>query len=294
MTMEVTVHGARGSLPSPGAGMLRYGGNTACVTVDVAGEPLLIIDAGTGIAHVPAASFAGRGVNLLVSHLHWDHVIGLPFFAGARDAGARVAVYGPAGEYGFRRDLDQVISPPGFPIDTAGFAGQWSFHDVGDGTFALGSIEVTARAIRHRGLALGFRVACDGAALAYLSDHGPGAEGRGLGEDDVVPPSVVDLVQDVDLLFHDSQYADAEYQQFRTFGHTTPAYAVRVAAAGLVRTLVLFHHDPFRTDEGVDEMLAIGRRAAKELGFRGQLVAAAEGDCFVVGDPTRSSRREPT
>lgn len=286
MTMEVVVWGARGSLPSPGAAMRRYGGNTACVTVDVAGEPLLIIDAGTGIAHIPVAELAGRHVNLLLSHLHWDHVIGLPFFPGARDPEAQVAAFGPAGEHGFRHGLDQVISPPGFPIDTSGFAGQWSFHDLGEETVTLGSVRVTARAVRHRGHALGFRVECDGSSIAYLSDHGPGAEDRGAAEDDVVPGSVLDLVDGVDLLFHDAQYTDAEYQRFRSFGHTTPAYAARVAAAGNAGTLVLYHHDPFRTDDGVDHMLEVGRRAATELGFQGEVRAAAEGDRFAFGDPT--------
>ncbi len=265
--------------------MQRYGGNTSCVTVDIAGEPLLVIDAGSGIARIPTEAVAGRQVNLLVSHLHWDHVIGLPFFAGARDPHMHADVYGPPGERGFRHALDQVISPPGFPIDTSGFAGQWSFHDLGDETVALGSVRVTARGIRHRGPALGFRVECAAGSLAYLSDHGPGAEDRGADEDDAVPAGVLELVDGVDLLFHDAQYTDAEYVQFRSFGHTTPAYAVRVATAGKVGTLVLYHHDPFRPDDGVDEMVELARQAAAEAGFEGDVRAAAEGDRFTVGDP---------
>jgi ribonuclease BN (tRNA processing enzyme) len=225
--------------------------------------------------------------------LHWDHVIGLPFFAGARDPAASISVFGPAcgdGGGGFRRSLDQVISPPGFPIDTSGFAGRWTFEDLGDETIDLGSFRVTARSVRHRGYALGFRVEHDGSSIAYLSDHGPGAEDRGTEEDDLVPDHVLDLVDGVDVLFHDAQYTDADYARLRHFGHTTPSYAVRVAAAGKVATLHLYHHDPARTDEGVDEMLDTARRAAGELGFSGEVRAAAEGDRFTLGSTSPTSQ----
>ncbi len=237
---------------------------------------------------------AGRSVNLLLSHLHWDHVIGLPFFAGAHDPDGHVQAFGPAGENGFRNGVDQVVAPPGFPIDTSGFGGDWSFHDLGDETIAFGPILVTARAIRHRGHALGFRVEHGGSSIAYLSDHGPGAEGRGPAEDDLVPDSVLDLVGGADVLFHDAQYTDDEYRRFRSFGHTTPGYAVRVAAAGKVGTLLLYHHDPSRTDEGVDQMLALARQAAADLAFAGEVRAAAEGDRFAVGDADRQTGRDIT
>lgn len=282
--MHVRVWGARGSLPSPGPLTVRYGGHTSCVTVDVPGEPTLVLDAGTGIVGLkPTPDRPATTFNVLLSHLHWDHIIGLPFFFASNRADAEVGVYGPASEGGLRKAVDSVICPPGFPIDTSGFLGRWEFHDLSEESVDLGCIKVTARNVRHRGPALGYRMEAGGSVLAYISDHGPGAEDRELEEDAAVPDTLLDLLEGADLVFHDAQYTDAEYQHLRHFGHTTPSYAVAAAAAGGVGCLALFHHDPRRTDDGVDEMLAIGRKAAASCGYTGEVLAAAEGDHFVVG-----------
>jgi ribonuclease BN (tRNA processing enzyme) len=282
--MQVRVWGARGSLPSPGAHTVRYGGHTSCITVEVPGEPTLVLDAGTGIVRLTATpERPATRFNVFLTHLHWDHIIGLPFFFASNRADAEVGVYGPACDGGLRHAVDSVIRPPGFPIDTSGFLGRWDFHDLVEETVQLGCISVTARNVRHRGPALGYRVEAGGCTVAYISDHGPGAENRELEEDAAVPDTLLDLLDGADLAFHDAQYTDAEYQHLRHFGHTTPTYAVAAAAAGGVGCLALFHHDPRRTDDGVDEMLAIGRKAAAACGYVGDVVAAAEDDRFVLG-----------
>lgn len=290
--MRVRVWGARGSLPAPGPQTIRYGGHTSCITVEVPGEPTLILDAGTGIVGLTPSPHHPPAYNVLLSHLHWDHIIGLPFFFASNRADAEVDVYGPASEEGLRQAVDSVICPPGFPIDTAGFRGRWDFHGLGEESFQLGCIKVTARTVRHRGPALGYRVEAGGCTLAYVSDHGPGAENRELEEDANVPDTLLDLLEGADLLFHDAQYTDTEYQHLRHFGHTTPTYATAAATAGRVGCLALFHHDPRRNDDGVDEMLALGRQAALACGFAGQLVAAAEGDDFALspGSIERTNR----
>ena len=146
---------------------------------------------------------------------------------------------------------------------------------------------LTTRHVRHRGPTLGVRVEADGAALAYIPDHGPGAEGRGAEHDEMVPDGVHDLVDGVDLLIHDAHQTPSQYEHFRHFGHCTPEYAVKVAKAGKVGRLLLFHHDPGRDDDGVDGMLDDARETAAELGYAGPIDAAAEGDAHEL------SRAEP-
>ena len=283
--ISVRIWGTRGSLPVPGPSTIRFGGNTSCVTLEVDGEPMTILDAGTGIANV--ARVLGRipkfTCNLLLGHLHWDHLIGLPFFFTADAPDAHIHIYGPHGEHGLRRGIDSVMGPPGFPINSTELEGWWQFHDLNDDTFDLGSLTVTSRRVRHRGPTLGFRVEGFGGVLAYISDHGPGAEKRGPEHDDIVPQGVLDLVRGADVLFHDAQHTPEQYARLRHFGHCTPGYAVKVANAGDVKELLLFHHDPGRDDDAVEEMEELGREAAKLEGFEGIVRAAAEGDTFTLG-----------
>ena len=270
--MRVHVSGARGSLPVSGPGVLRYGGDTPCVSIECDDEPLLVLDAGTGIFNL--AKSLGRPPDfrctIMLTHLHWDHMMGLPFFP-ADQPDAETLVLGPGDRTrtdegaGLRAGLDSVMRPPGFPITLDGLEGRWDYETLGDETVRLGRVTLTTRHVRHRGPTLGVQVEADGAALAYIPDHGPGAEGRGPEHDELVPDGVRDLVEGVDLLIHDAHQTPSQYERFRHFGHCTPGYAVRVAKAGKVGRLLLFHHDPGRDDDGVDTMLddARGRGTAR-------------------------------
>lgn len=290
--IHVRIWGTRGSLPVPGPDTIRFGGNTACVTVEVEGEPLTILDAGTGIAAL--ARSLGRipnfSCNLFLGHLHWDHLIGLPFFFTADAPDAHIHIYGPTGEHGLRRGIDSVMAPPGFPINSTELDGWWQFHDMANESIELGSLRVTARQIRHRGPTLGFRIEGFGGSLAYISDHGPGAEGRSPDQDDLVPESVLDLVENVDVLFHDAQHTPEQYARLRHFGHCTPGYAVRVAQAGNAKELLLFHHDPGRNDAAVEMMEQLAFTAAEQVGYTGSIRAAMEGHEFTIGVPAQSGR----
>jgi len=274
----ITFCGVRGSTPAPGADYVRYGGNTSCVAVAHApgAAPVLALDAGTGLASLTGllggAAFAGT---ILLSHLHWDHSLGLPFFrAGDRDdarvtllvpeqEAARDGVGGPsgAGEAGAaERLLGQVMSPPFFPIRPGELRGSWEFGTISPGQHKAEGFTVEAREIPHKGgRTLGYRVSDGRAVLAYVTDHcptslGPGPDGLGAYHE-----AAVELARGADLLIHDAQLTAEEIPAEAAWGHAAAEYAVGLAARAGARRVALFHHKPSRTDEQLD---AIGRRFA--------------------------------
>ncbi|MDQ6909288.1 MAG: MBL fold metallo-hydrolase [Actinomycetota bacterium] len=263
--MRVLFCGVRGSTPSPGADYVRYGGNTSCVALSHGDElPSLVLDAGTGLQSLSRRLGADpfRGT-ILLGHLHWDHTHGLPFFAAGDRPDSEVELVMPA-QGDLFEVLERAFSPPHFPITPRQFRGQWVFSGLEPGQHRFEGFDVTAREIPHKGgRTFGYRI-CDGAAtIAYLSDHGPVA-GK-------TSDAVMDLTRDVDLLIHDSQYTAAEFPARQGFGHATVEYAVELAAESGARTLALFHHDPARTDDEVDAIVAGLTGAPVEV------IGAAEG-----------------
>ena len=280
--MLITFCGVRGSTPAPGADYVRYGGSTSCVAVAHApgAAPVLALDAGTGLANLTGllggAAFAGT---ILLSHLHWDHSLGLPFFrAGDRDD-ARVTLLLPAqredasGEpESAERLLGQVMSPPFFPITPAGLRGSWEFGTISPGQHKAEGFSIEAREIPHKGgRTLGYRVSDGRAVLAYVTDHcptslGPGPDGLGAYHE-----AAVELARNADLLIHDAQLTAEEVPAEAGWGHAAAEYAAGLAARAGARRLALFHHKPSRTDDQLD---AIGRRFA---GAPLPVLVAAEG-----------------
>lgn len=256
--MRLTVCGARGSTPSPGHQFERYGGHTSCVAVGRDGEPpSLILDAGTGIRNVTALlqghAFDG---SILLGHLHWDHTQGIPFFAAGDQPDARVAVHVPA-QGDTQKVLERFMSPPHFPITPSELRGAWSFSALEPGSHRIEGFDVLALEVPHKGgRTFGYRVSEGQATFAYISDHcptrlGPGPDGRGERH-----PSIVELVKGCDLVLHDSQYTDAELPAKAAFGHSSIGYSIALATEAGARRLVLFHHDPYRTDEQIDALVA--------------------------------------
>jgi phosphoribosyl 1,2-cyclic phosphodiesterase len=272
--MRVTFHGVRGSTPCQSDDIRRYGGNTSCVSIDVPGQQPLLLDMGTGLRYygkqVPADELF-RG-NCLLTHLHWDHVQGLPFFTPLLREGSSLDVYGPAQDDG--RSLDEVVSctirPPLFPVSVDELPGTVRFHDTADNDFSIGEFNVKARLIPHLGPTLGFRVEWNGHSVAYLSDHQQPFDGSYSADQ-----GALDLVEGVDLLIHDAQYTQPEFKAKATWGHCTIDYAVWLAAQARVKRLALFHHDPSRRDDELDELLLCAAEAGARRGV--EVLAASEG-----------------
>jgi len=253
--MRVVLHGVRGSSPASGADFLRVGGKTSCVAVTPEGydAPTLLLDAGTGLSSVTSvlagAAFHG---DMLLTHLHWDHVQGLPFFrAGDRDD-ARVRLMLPA-QCGAAADrpgsaaelLARAMSPPHFPIGPDGLRGDWSFDAIDAGTFSAGGCTVTAVEVPHKGgRTFGYRIEADGSSLAYLPDHHPALD----------PNPGLKLMQGVDVLCHGAMFADADRAIAHAYGHATLGETHRLAQDAEVGRLVLIHHAPSRTDDEVEAL----------------------------------------
>ncbi len=256
--MRVLFCGVRGSTPAPGPEFVRYGGNTSCVALTAPGEdtPRLVIDGGTGLQrlarHLGDQPFRGT---ILLGHLHWDHTHGIPFFPAGDNPDGEVTVLMPAqGEP--VAVLARCISPPHFPIPPTELRGQWHFEAIEEGEHVLEKFEVLALDIPHKGgRTFGYRISDGSATIAYLSDHWPVCLGdgpEGFGE---YHEAALRLASEVDVLIHDAQYTAVEFPSRRAFGHSAIEYAVGLATRAGAGSLMLFHHDPSRTDEQLDAIV---------------------------------------
>lgn len=269
--LEATFWGVRGSMPSPGPHTVRYGGNTSCVVLEVAGEDPLVLDLGLGAAAWASALDGPLRAHALVTHLHWDHIGGLPHMAVLDHPGTVLEILGPGA-----RAVRRAVSPPYFPVPIDDRAGRVSFADVDDEALAIGTAKVVVRSVPHIGRTNGYRIEWAGASVAYISDHqAPPTLDR-------VDEGVLELADGADLLVHDAQYTEAEYARRSGWGHSTVDYAVLVAREAGARRLALYHHDPARTDDDLDDQLADARRTAARLGVP-DVLAAAEGLTVEVG-----------
>ena len=284
--MSVTFHGVRGSTPCHGPEIVKYGGNTSCVSLDIPGADPILFDLGTGLryfgANWPADEpFVGT---CLLSHLHWDHIQGIPFFTPLLRPGSEVSLFAPTQLAGLT--VEQVfadtIKPPLFPVDLAALPGSVAFHEVLDDEFTIGEsgdIAVIARQIPHVGNTVGFRVEWNGASVAYLSDHQMPCDGTLS-----ATQGALDLCAGADLIIHDAQFTPEEFVGKCDWGHCTIDYAVWLAAETGAKRLALFHHDPSHHDDELDELFAAAVEAGTRVGV--EVFGAREGQTVAVGDPT--------
>lgn len=251
--MHIHLCGVRGSIPTAGEAYLRIGGNTSCIALRHDGDehPSLILDAGSGLRRLSQmmGKVPFRGT-LVLTHLHWDHVIGLPFFPAGDQPDARVRAMMPDQGTDAQALITVMMSPPFFPITPAQLRGQWSWENYEAGTFEAEGFTITTLDIPHKGgRTMGIRVSDGHSSMAYFPDHaptdiGPGDDGVG-----VLHETALALADGVDVLIHDSQYTADEFPMRSTWGHSTPMYAMSLGKACNVGRLLLFHHDPSRTDD---------------------------------------------
>ncbi len=239
-----------------GLDTVRYGGDTSVVEVEAADGTRLILDGGSALMRVTPGlgSFCER-IDLLLTHLHMDHIQGLGFFYPLRDPDIETHIWGPISTTMKLRDrLARYLSPPLFPVRLRDLRSM-HYHDVGPGSsFGIGPFTVSADLICHPGPTLGYRIEEDGTSLAYLPDHEPAL---GHPEFPAAPQwtSGFDVIRGVDLLIHDAQYTEEEYVGRVGWGHSTLRQAVDLAVQAEVATLVTFHHDPEHSDKALDRLL---------------------------------------
>ncbi len=282
--MQVRFWGTRGSLAKPGRATERYGGNTSCVEVRSRSGTLIVIDCGTGAHALGQRLIAEQGGavsgHLLISHTHWDHIQGIPFFAPLFVAGATWDIYGPGGlSQSLRATLAGQMEHTYFPITLDQFAAKLNYHDLVEGAFAVGDVHVIARYLNHPALTLGYRIEVDGASVVYCCDHEPHSVAMASGETALsgMDRRYAEFVADADLVIHDSQYTAREYAGKVGWGHSPVEYAVRVCREAGVKQLALTHYDPLREDAAVDRILEEVRLRLRDCGSPLEVLGAAEG-----------------
>jgi phosphoribosyl 1,2-cyclic phosphodiesterase len=306
--MKVRFWGVRGSIPVPGRATNRYGGNTSCVEVRPEGGAPIIIDAGTGIRRLgkslmEEAFASGKGkASILISHTHWDHVQGLPFFSPLYRPGNDIHIFARQRDMRLEAVFSQQHNAPYFPVPLAAMRAEMHFHELIEGaSFDIDRAKVTCARLNHPWVAIAYRVDVDGAAVVYCSDTAPFTDML-LGRDFIERPSfgalpppileelaqmragVVHLARDADLLIYDTQFTPEEYQERPHWGHSRPDDAIEIAREAKVKQLCLFHHAPLRSDDENDVILARYQEVTKLAGDRFTIVSAYEGLEIPLGD----------
>jgi len=283
--MLVRFWGTRGSLAKPGPGTIRYGGNTSCVEVRSAAGTLVVIDCGTGAHGLGQALMKEpnqpiRG-HLLISHTHWDHIQGIPFFAPLLEPGNEWDIYAPLSlSQSIQDTLAGQMQYTYFPVTIESLGAKIKYHDLLEGVFQVGDITVRSRYLNHPALTLGYRLDADGVSIVYSCDHEPYSH----------PPLTdkielrnqdrrhANFLRDADLVIHDAQYTAAEYADKTGWGHSTAEYAVDICNAVGVKQLALTHHDPLRDDNAVDQIVDAMRARLNSSRQPLHVFAAAEGE----------------
>jgi phosphoribosyl 1,2-cyclic phosphodiesterase len=290
MSFSLRFWGTRGSIPSPGLATARYGGNTPCVELRTAEGWLVILDAGTGIRELGRALMTranGNGVegDIFLTHAHWDHIQGIPFFAPLFHRGNHFTIWGSRS---LQTSIDRVVrdqmSPVVFPVSFEELQARIDFQELAEERRAGCGYEVAAMAVRHPGGALGYRFTESnrtGGGLVYVSDNELSAAAR-YDSPREWRDRFVEFVRGAAVLVHDTMYRADEYRNFVGWGHSTYEDAVELALEASVDRLVLFHHHPERTDDEVDRCVAACRELVQARGARLDVIAAAEGMTLTV------------
>jgi phosphoribosyl 1,2-cyclic phosphodiesterase len=274
--MKIHVWGCRGSLPTPGADKMRYGGNTTCIEIRLDDGTLLVVDAGSGIRELAKKMLGDQTITELfffITHSHWDHLMGFPFFVPAYVGRYTIHVRGgPLAKRSLKKYLSHQMEPPYFPVEFDVMNASFDFTDDDPKKQRMGGATLVPIPLNHPGGGYGFRLTEGDRSFVFLTDNELDTEFRkGCGFD-----RYVDACRDADVLIHDAQYTDEDYKVKKGWGHSTFESATRLALAADVKRLGLFHHDPDRTDESMDECVESCR----------EQIRAADGgaECFGVSE----------
>ncbi len=271
--MHIRFWGTRGSIPTPGPTTVRYGGNTSCVEVRDSTGSLLVLDAGTGLRELGVAMMSANGsrattIDLLLSHLHWDHIQGIPFFRPAYDPNSTIRIRGPRQSRPMKELLGMGMDDPFFPVDLDDLPAKLEIGEMHHGSDErIGKFRVRAVQVFHPAPALAYRVEADGRSVVYATDTEDPFSGK--------PNPVIALAEGADTLIHDAQFMKSDFKP--TWGHSTIESAIDVAARAKVKRLVLYHHDPDRGDDALDHIGRDAQRAGRERLATLEVVVAREG-----------------
>jgi phosphoribosyl 1,2-cyclic phosphodiesterase len=289
MSFRLRFWGTRGSIPSPGPATVRYGGNTPSIEVRTPSGSLVLLDAGTGIRELGRSLIAraeGTPItgDIFLTHAHWDHIQGIPFFAPAFQRGNRFTIWGAKSlAASIRRVIRDQMSPVVFPVAFEELAATFEFRELTDERHSSDGFDVRAFPVKHPGGALGYRFGArtssgqsSGSSFVYISDNELRAVDASASSDRW-RAKLVEFIRGSRLLIHDATYTEEEYETHRGWGHSSYGDAVALALESGVETLVLFHHSPDRSDDELDGRLAECRSAVARSGRTLRIIAAAEG-----------------
>jgi len=278
--------GVRGSIPTPGPSTVKYGGNTSCAELRYK-DKLFILDAGSGIRELGLELMKqGTGIqaSILISHLHWDHIQGIPFFVPALVPGNDFTFYGAEDP---EKDLATIIAeqmnPINFPIELKDMGSKLHFIPLSEGSYEIDGIKVDTIFINHPGYALAYKLHFDDRSLVYISDNEPFASAEDKNESYVGEDGrekLVNFIKNATVLIHDAQYTPEEYKSRVTWGHSPYDYTVNLGLDAKVEQLILFHHDPMHDDEALDNLYENALQIVKESGSEMELMMAREGAIY--------------